>query len=437
MSSDAPAKRRNPAWIPPFLGRVPAAVDDGQLRLLGAVAFAIFFENYDQAMLTQAIKQIVADFGVAEAEIGNLLGTVRLGALPAIALLPFADRFGRRRTFLASVLVMSAATTLCAFAPDVRTFLGLQMLSRLAMVIAAATAFVIVAEEFHAEHRGWGIGVLGALGAFGVGLSAMVFAAIEVLPYGWRAMYLLGAAPALAFPLLRRSVTETRRFGEQARATRASGNGFAEWWRPLTRLAGDFPGRSLAVATIGFCATAAIAVAYNFSAYFVQEEHGWAPGQYSAMLLIAGLFGVLGHPIAGRLADRFGRRPVGFVFYTTFPMLSLGFYTGPSWALPALWIPMSFALSGGLTVARALAAELFPTAYRGTASGLLQLTDTLGSAAGLFAVSALSDLAGGAIPALRWVVWVSLLASVAVLLVPETGRRELEQIAGEDDAESG
>ena len=423
--------RRNPAWIPPFLGRVPDAVPDPHVRLLGAVAFAIFFENYDQAMLTQAIKQIASDFGVIESELGNLLGFVRLGAIPAFFLIPLADRFGRRRTFLASVLGMSLATTLSALAPGVEVFIGLQMFSRLFMVTAAATAFVIVTEEFDAAHRGWGLGIVGAVGAFGVGMSAMLFAVIDWLPYGWRAMYLVGIVPLLAFSTLRRRIGETRRFDEQQAARISAGVVPAEWWRPLADLVRAYPMRTLAVGVIGAGSSAASGAAYNFSAYFVQEHHGWEPGQYSLMLLAAGTLGVLGHPFAGRVADARGRRLVGFAFYAVFPFLAYAFYAAPGWALAFVWIPMIFVVTGGITISRALATELFPTSYRGTASGFLQLMDTLGAAVALFAISALTATGDSAIPAVQAVVWVSLLAALAVLVLPETGRRELEDISDE------
>jgi hypothetical protein len=108
-TEDAP-RRRNPWWIPPFLGQVPAEVSPAQVGLLGAVAFAIFFESFDQALLTQAIKQIAVEFALEEKRVGSLLGWVRLGALPAFLMIPFADRIGRRRLFLVSVLGMSLAT---------------------------------------------------------------------------------------------------------------------------------------------------------------------------------------------------------------------------------------------------------------------------------------------------------------------------------------
>jgi MFS transporter, putative metabolite:H+ symporter len=323
---------------------------------------------------------------------------------------------------------MSVATVLSAFAQGVNQFVACQMASRMFMVTASATAFVIVTEEFDARHRGWGIGILGGLSAFGVGLSALLFAAIDALPYGWRAMYLVGVVPILVLPMLRSRVTETARFHAHRRSAGAS-SGLLGWARPLVSLARAYPGRSAGLAVLGAGQAAAIAASYNFSAFFVQSVHGWAPGQYSLMLLAAGGLGVIGHPFAGRLADSRGRRRVGSVMYGLFPPLALGFYGVPGWLLPFLWIPLVFALTGGMTIARALSTELFPTSYRGTASGWLQLVDTLGGAAGLFAVSWLTADGESAIPAVRIVAFASLFSAGALLLLPETGSRELEDIS--------
>lgn len=431
-SGGGPA-RRNPWWIPPFLGRVPTSVSPGHVQLMGAVSLAAFFENFDQAMLTQAVKQIAADFALGESELGNLLGWVRLGAIPALLLIPVADRIGRRRVFLASVVGMSLATALAAFSTSAAVFVGLQMVGRTFMVTCTATAFVIVTEELAAENRGWGIGIIGAVGAFGVGLSALLFAAIEWLPYGWRAMYVLGVMPLLLLPMLRRRVIETARFQRHAaRSVSPGAAAFAAgWWKPVSSLVRAYPARTLGVALIGAAQSGSAAVAYNFSAFFVQSVHGWAPGQYSLMLLAAGSFGVVGYPLAGRMADSRGRRVVGFALFAALPVLALGFYGVPGWALPVLWIPMVFALTGSSTIVRALSTELFPTSFRGTASGWVQLVETLGAAAMLFLVSALTAEGESVVPAVRMVVFVSLLGALTLLALPETGRRELEDVSAE------
>ena len=55
----------NPWWIPPFLGGVPD-VEPRLVSLLGLVSLALFFEQYDNSMLTSALKFIADDLGMPE-----------------------------------------------------------------------------------------------------------------------------------------------------------------------------------------------------------------------------------------------------------------------------------------------------------------------------------------------------------------------------------
>jgi len=426
-------RRRNPWWIPPFLGRVPE-LPPATLRLLGVISLALLFENFDQATLTAALKQIAASFDVPEAALGRTLGFVHLGALPAFLLVPFADRIGRRRLFLISVIGISLASCASAFATSITQFVALQMIARVFMVTCSATAFVIITEEFPAEHRGWGIGIASAVGAFGVAVALLLFAAIELLPFGWRSLYALGILPLLLLPMFRREIRETRRFTEHEAARAAQGHvlsDLAGWWRPLADLLRSYPGRAASIGLIAVFASGGHAVAYNFSSYFVQSVHGWAPGAYTAMAIAGGLVGVVGFPIAGRLADRSGRRRAGFLLLAGFPLMALAFYHGPDWVLPLAWIPLVFTLTGGNTILRALGGELFPTSYRGTSAGWLQLAEAAGRSGGLFLVGWGTALAIDITSMISIVVFAPLVGGIVLLLLPETGRRELEEISAE------
>jgi len=419
----------NPWWIAPFLGRVPD-VPPARIGMLGVIALAVLFENYDQAMLTAALKQIGESFQVPESELGNLLGRVHLGAVAAFLLVPLADRVGRRRVFLGSLVGLSLATFLSGFAQTLDQLIALQMLSRTFMVTCSATSMVIITEEFPAKHRGWGIGIVGAVGALGYGLGLVLFAAIDVLPYGWRSMYVVGLLPLLFLPRLRRRVTETARF-ERHRRERRQASVVAGWLRPLASLVRAYPARSLAIGAIGLLASAGQTTGFSFAAFHAQAVHGWSPGLYSLMAIAAGTVGIVGHPWAGRIADRRGRRGVGFALLASFPLLALGFYHGPGWALPFVWIPLVFCLTGTSTIERAVGSELFPTSYRGTASGWLQLAEAVGRFAGLSAVAWWTPSGASNVPMISVVVFASLAAGLVLLLVPETGGRELETVSAE------
>ncbi len=415
-------------WIPPFLGRVPD-LEPRLVSLLGLVSLALFFESYDMSMLTSALRYIATDLGMAERELGGYLGTIRLGALPAFFLVPFADRIGRRRVFLATVVGTSLGTLLTAFAQTAPQFVLAQMVTRAFLLAGAAVAVVIVTEEFPAEHRGWAVGMLGALSACGHGLGAALFAAIEYLPYGWRALYAIGVMPLLLLPLFRRGVRETDRF---VRQRARDGDAHIDWYRPLVRLAAAYPGRAAAMGVVALLLGIGEVSVFQFTGYFVQTVHGWTPGEYSSMVLLGGGVGIIGNVAAGRLGDRIGRRRVGMLFFATFPLFATLFYNGPSRILPVAFACVVFSQTAGGTVVRALSTELFPTSQRGTASGWVTLMQTLGWATGLWLVG-LGTQAGTDLARMTSLVSMSVLASAfALMLLPETHRRELESISEDD-----
>jgi MFS family permease len=422
---------RNPWWLPPaLLGRVPTAVSPRELRVLGFVSFALLFEHYDTSLLGNALKYIVEDLQVPETDLGYFQMLIRLGALPAFFLIPFIDRLGRRRLFLAALLGMSVGTLLTAFSQTAVQFVALQMLTRTFVITGSAVAIVIVAEELPAAARGWGIGMLAAVSATGHGLGAGLFAAIELLPWGWRSLYAFGVLPLLLLPMFRRNIRETGRFTEH-QATRRGAVG--AWWAPLAAFFGNHPARAAGMAVVASVSSVGHVVVISFTGYFVLQYHGWAPWQLSAMVIGAGMVGIVGNVVAGRVADSRGRRGVGFVFLAVFPLLAWVFYAGPAWALPPLWGLMVFTLMGANVIIRALSSELFPTSHRGTSTGVLALTEALGAAAGLLLLGLLQTRQGDLVTLIPLISLATLLAGVVLLGFPETRQRELEAISYDPD----
>jgi MFS family permease len=434
MSDPTPADSatpplRNPWWIPPFLGRVPSGIEPKHLSLLGAVAFALLFEEYDLAMLTQALNFIARDLEVAEQDLGFYLGIIRLGGVPAVLLIPQADRVGRRRMFLFSLAGSALATCATGFAWNAASFVAFQMLVRTFFVAGSAMAYVLIAEEYPAARRGWGMGVLAALGATGYGLAAGMFSAIESLPYGWRFLYWVGVTPLLFLPLFRRIIPESARF-EARRASRAAETGglLERTVGPFRRLVVGsgwrFVGITLCMGAMGFAGVAA----FQFTGYYTQEVLGYAPWQFGAMFVGGGLIGILGNVYAGRQGDRVGRRVVGAVCMLVSPAFVAAFYWGPAWCVPLAWVGFVFTSSGGRMIIRAFSTELFDTDRRGTATGWTMLIEAVSAAGGLLVLDLLSTQPGDlvrVIPLLALVTWV---IAIVLLCFPETRSRELEQI---------
>jgi len=436
-----PERVSNPWWMPPFLGRIPLGVGRPHVRLLGFVALALFFENFDMSLLGAVLKYLADDFGLDKAELGSFTGAIRLGTLPAFFIIPFADRIGRRRMFLISVVGMSVGTFLTAFSPDAVWFVGFQMLSRSFMLTASAVAFVFITEEFPAEHRGWGIGMLGAIAALGFGAGALLFAAIDEIPFGWRALYAVGLVPVFFLAKIGSGLPETRRFaavaGEAAGATDATRPSRLGPLEPIWELATQQPRHALGVLWLGVLGTAGTATAFQFTGEFVLNERGWSPGMYSTMFIVCGAVGVVGSPWAGRMGDRFGRRVIAAVMLGLFPIWVLAFYSGPSWLTPLSWVGMVFASMSSSVAIRALTNETFPTSRRGTAGGMLSLVETGGASLGLFAFAYWMGVLGDQPLVIGLLSLVTLVSVLSLPFFPETRRLELEAIHADPVAPSG
>jgi putative MFS transporter len=415
---------------------VPVGIEQRHLALLGFLSLAILFADYDLSLLTSVLKYLREDFELSEAALGTFTGAMRLGALPAFLLIPLADRIGRQRMFLISVAGLSVGTFLTALSQSATQFVFLQILSRTFLLTASATAFVIVTEEFPAEHRGWGIGILAAVASIGSGMGALLFAGIERIPYGWRGLYVIGAVPLVLLPLFRRRVPETRRF-ELARGAQLERESLSRtlggWLEPIVELGRRSPKYAAGVIVLGVLATAGHATAFQMTAYYVLEVHGWAPWQYSAMFFLGGAVGVIGSPLAGRLGDLYGRRVLCLIVLVLFPAAALTFYTGPVWSVPIGWVCMVFMSMSAAVMLRALVNEVFPTSHRGTGGGLLSTVETLGAAGGLFLYALLQGLfqAQGRVVALISVLTAA--SACALILFPETRGLELESISGDFD----
>ncbi|MCG8587985.1 MAG: MFS transporter [Proteobacteria bacterium] len=430
---EAPPERiPNPWWILPILGRIPIGITREHLSMLGMVALALLFENYDISMMGAALTYIRQDFGLDQAGGAALTSWVRLGALPALALIVYAERIGRRRLFLASIVGSAVATFCTAFTQDAQQFMIAQVFARTFLVTGAATAFVIIAEELPAEHRGWGIGMLGALGATGFGLGAILFALREFLPYGWRALYVVGVIPLLLMPIFSRHIRETRRFEEHRTLHVDHANPLVEFIRPLWKIAREYPGRFLAVTLIGALSAAAHAPVHQLLSDHVHNNLGWENWHFSTMIVGAGLLGIVGNLVAGRAADAVGRRLVASLLFALFPLFAYGVYHGVGWQVAVAFVPLVFFTTGGSTLLRTLSTELFPTSARGTSTGWAMTLETLGAFVALQAVSLLTPEGGTFVTAINQVALVCLGAGLVALLLPETARRELEDISEAD-----
>jgi MFS family permease len=404
---------------PPFTPR--------QWRVFLIAITAGFFDQYDVALLSLALKQIQKGLKIAEGHLGAMLSMIRLGYLLSLLITPLADVFGRRRLLLYTIVGYTIFTGLTAIAPSERSFVIFQILSRAFAGAEATIALVILVEEVDAQYRGWSVGLLSAISSVGYGIAALVFSLINVVPFGWRGLYALALIPLILIIPLRRILPESHRF----EAEQSSGERPTKIWQPMISLFRAYPRRLLMLVAISFLGAMGGSTAGVLFPKFLQEVHGYSPGNVTALFFIGGGLGILGNILAGRLSDRFGRRTMGAVFMFIAPLLTLWIYTAHGFTVAPAWTLELFFDTASGTIMRSFGAELFPTSYRSTAGSALSVAGTTGGALGLALEGILYGITGSHWIAVRYLTVFWMIAPILLIFFPETAGRELEEISPE------
>ncbi len=444
-SPEAPPEEER--WSIPlgFFGRTPPFTKR-QRRVFLIATTAGFFDQYDRALLTLALKQIQKGLQISERALGNLLTLIRLGYIGSLLITPLADVFGRRRLLLYTIVAYTIFTGLAAIAPTAHFFVACQMLARVFAGAEGTVALVILAEEVDAGVRGWAVGLLAALSSVGFGIAALAFAGINVMPYGWRGLYALALIPLVLIIPLRRVLPESARFEREQREGVSPRNVLA----PVKALFSAYLGRLLMLIAVAFLGNLGGNPQAFFFSKYLQEAHGWSPANVSSLYFMGGGLGIMGNIIAGRLSDRFGRRRMGSLFYVMAPMLTFWLYSSYSAtriplplvhssfsAVIPIWIFQLFFDVASSTIAVAYSAELFPTSYRSTAGSVLSVAGTTGGALGFFLEGLLYRATGSHWIAVRYLAVFWLMAPIIMFFFfPETAGLELETISPEEVATS-
>jgi MFS family permease len=338
-----------------------------------------------------------------------------------------SDRIGRVRTLQLTILWFSFFSLLCAFA---QTF-GQLMLARGLLGFGFggewAAGAVLMGETIRAQYRGRAVG--GVQSGWAVGWGAAVLAQAVLftrLPAdtAWRAMFALGALPALLVFYVRRHVQEPE-VAALARTRQATAVGRPAIWE----IFGSDVLRTTVLASM--LATGAQGGYYAITAwlptFLKTERHLSVVGStgYLALLILGSFVGYL---VGAWLADRIGRRRM-FIVFSAGALVLIIAYTQlgvSNDAMRLLGFPLGFFASGYFSGMGPFLTELFPTRLRGSAQGF---TYNFGRGFGalfptLVGYASQAVLLSFAITLFAVIAYGIMLA--AALLLPETRGRELE-----------
>lgn len=426
MRDDAsPARFR---WLPPGL-RPPVAMVWRQERVFLLVGSAALFAGFDQNVFGLAIPQIQASLSIPENMVGVTVAYFRLATIAALLLAASADLVGRRRLLLFTLLGQAIFTLLTAATTTYATFVWAQLLTRVFGYAEEMLCFVVIAEEVSAGARGWANGTVSAMDYTGAGLASLVFAAVNFLPYGWRAIYVIGAAPLIFVAYLRRRLPETQRFAAQEGLQNFSSRS-AAGLALLHDMARQYPGRIITIVTAAAAFGFAVAPASVLSSKYLQSVYHYTPGQVTALFIPGGFAGLALAILAGRLSDRVGRRPMAIVIAAIAGISFYLFYSGVAamW-MPLLWVLSFFGFFSGDAMIAGFALEIVPTHYRATVSGLRYVVEIGMGAVSLTLEGRLFDHFHGHGPAIQALLCTIPVTLVAILFLPEPAGKTLEEMA--------
>ena len=358
--------------------------------------------------------------GLSGTELGIGLAIIRLASLASLPLVGLADRYGRR-TMLLSTLSLGLALTVAASAsPGYWWFVGIFAFGRPLLSTTNALAEVAAAEQTGSRDRTAAV----ALTAAGYGLGAGLIAVIHSLAsgaLGFRGMFAVAVVPLAAVPVLRKWIEEPDRFTVAAAST--------DHPLPVVGAIGPQYRRRLAViVSIGFAVAVISGPATSFVFLYAQNvlhQRGYVT---AAMIVGAGLGGLVGL-LAGRwLADHLGRRPTGALGLVGLALFGALTYMGSSSELIVGYI--LGVLSGSVLApsAGALLAELFPTSVRASVAGWWVAASVLGAGLGLVVFGAVADVGNrfGVAAAITFAP--AALAAVLFWMIPETRGKEPEDL---------
>jgi len=400
----------------------PRDISSAERKTLIAGGLGWMLDAMDVMLYSLVLTYLIRDFSMSKGTAG-FLGSLTLiaSAFGGFLFGVLADRIGRTRALMASILVYSIASAACGLSHSISQLAVFRFLLGLGMGGEWTTGAALIAETWRAEHRGKALGLMQSAYAIGEAVAAIVV--LIVFPhFGWRAVFFVGVLPALLVLWIYSGVPEPELWKNRAKEKKSA---------VLPKLL------KKEVFWNGILATTMNAFSmFGYWGLFI-----WIPSYLSlpvssggrGLSLVAGTTFYLvlapgkwlGYASFGFFADAFGRRKPYFTYLliAAFLVPLYGIIRNP--VLLLLLGPfVAFFGTGFFSGYAAIVSEIFPGEIRAAAMGLSYNLGRGLSAVAPFAVGAMATRFSF-LPAFFLLAGAFLAAAFLALLLPETRGREL------------
>jgi MFS family permease len=422
--------------MPTSLGFPFTQVTPDQRRTLLAAALGWMLDAFDAMLYALVLADVMRDLGMTKGTAGLLNSlTLLASGIGGVAFGFIADRLGRKRALMLSILTYSVCSFASGLATSVLMLAVFRFILGLGMGGEWNTGATLVAETWPTELRAKAISIVQSSWAIGYALAALAVGI--VLHYAdWRMAFFVGILPALVVLWIRRGVPESemwqQRHGRAADA--ASYNlavttpqtGFADLFRP------PYLKPTLALLFMNFFGMFAWWGLFTWIPPYLslpveQGGRGFGVMGTTTLLVVLNLLGMFpGYASFGWVADYLGRRK-SFILYTFMAALIVPIYAlaRAPWAVMVLGTVLAFFGTGFFSGSGIIGSEIFPTEVRARALGLTYN--------GARTMSSIAPFVIGRVGQARGLSWAFYLCGVSFLLaclvatqLPETKGKQLE-----------
>src|SRR5580658_2241981 len=434
-----------------------------QWKIISAAILGDMLDFFDFFLIGYVLAFIVGEWKLSFLESGTILLAAGIGAIPGAFFWGWmADRIGRRKVFVATVLNFSLATGIMAASPDQYGWLFLAFCRCLVGVGVAGMVTVdlpLVQEFVPSSKRGWVGGLVTTTVSVGGALGAAAGSYLGPI-ITWRGLFLIGLLPALLTLLIRAWVPESPRWlirrgrHEEARrsiawALQTDPNEIAlptaldetphTPWRELFK----YPRSVALVCLTGLAQTSGVGLALWAPTLLLLLLHT-TPEEASFLMIWVGLGAFIGRITCAWLADAAGRRRSGiFACLGGVVALICAGYMGNLMigSVSVFWLMLvahSFFGGGAYAIIAPYMAEVWPAGLRASGMGLGYGVGNLGkiiSPLGLALIVGGGNFfkpaasVGALVPAMYFLAFWAALAAVAFLILGiETRGRSIEEI---------
>ncbi|MEA2201716.1 MAG: hypothetical protein QOI89_2312 [Solirubrobacteraceae bacterium] len=408
---------------------------------LGAMCFALFMIMLDNTVVNVALPSIQRGLHASTA---SLEWTVNAYTLSFAVLLVtggrLGDLFGRRRVFLAGVVIFAASSGAIGFSPNDSWLVAWRAVQGAGAALMMPATLSIITNAFPPAERGKAIGTWAGVSAMALAIGP-VFGGFLVESVSWQSIFFLNLPVAAGAVLVTLFAVRESRDETVARTVDVPGvltltlglaalvlalvEGNSWHWGSGRELAlyliavtglvsfavverrrrvpmvdfSFFRSRTFLGANIvAFIVSFAMLAMFFFLALYMQNIRHYSPLQAGVRFLPSTMMIVLIAPIAGRLADRVGPRPLmtfgllsvsGALFWQSQLTVSSGYGTLlPGFVLMGIGMafvmsPMSMAAMNSVDQAKA-----------GVASGILSMSRMVGGTFGVAVLGAMVSTLG-------------------------------------------